>query len=144
MDTDHLLEAISDWASARGDVRAVCVVGSHARGEAHPDSDVDLVLLSTEPHALLDDASWRDAFGDLETSDTEDWGALQSVRARYRDGTAIEFGIASLRWAALPLDPGTREVITRGMVAVYDPDGILARLEAALAEESAKDARMGA
>jgi uncharacterized protein len=40
------------WALDRPDVRAVGMVGSWARGDARPDSDVDLVVLADDPARL--------------------------------------------------------------------------------------------
>ena len=37
------------WAASQPDIVAVGLAGSHARGAARPDSDVDLVILSTDP-----------------------------------------------------------------------------------------------
>jgi predicted nucleotidyltransferase len=41
---------ISAWASARPDIHAAALVGSHARGTAKPDSDIDIVLLVDDPN----------------------------------------------------------------------------------------------
>jgi predicted nucleotidyltransferase len=43
-----LLERLRLWASQKDDVRALLLVGSFARGEARPESDVDIVLLTNK------------------------------------------------------------------------------------------------
>src|ERR1700683_3351656 len=96
----HVLDQIARWAGKQSDIRALCVVGSHANGLAKPDSDLDLVILCVEPRVFLDDQNWLRAFGEIEKSELEDWGALKSIRAFYRGGSEVEFGIASLGWAA--------------------------------------------
>ena len=57
----------------------------------------------------------------------EDWGLVQSRRVHYADGPEVEFGLTTTKWAALPLDPGTRQVVADGFEILYDPDGLLQR-----------------
>jgi uncharacterized protein len=135
METQQLFHKVTEWVTTNPDVQAACVVGSHARGEARQDSDIDLVLLSFNPQKLLDDLSWRTQFGEIDRSGLEDWGALKSARTFYRDGTEIEFGVASLEWAQIPVDPGTLEVVANGMKILYDPEGILKRLQEVVVEQ---------
>lgn len=132
MKLDYLFKDISHWAEQRCEIAAVCVVGSHARGTARPDSDVDFVILCDTPSTLLADQSWRDKFGIVVRSEIEDWGALQALRTFYQSGVEIEFGITSISWASLPVDPGTQEVVSDGMKILYDPRGVLRELQAAV------------
>ena len=44
----ELLHDLVVWCSQRADVRAVALVGSWARDDARYDSDVDVVLLTTD------------------------------------------------------------------------------------------------
>ena len=52
--TPHFLERLRRWVEPRPDVRALVVVGSVARGNAQSDSDIDVVLLTTDIVVLLD------------------------------------------------------------------------------------------
>jgi Nucleotidyltransferase domain len=45
----ELLERATAWARRRPDIRGLALVGSWARGSARTDSDVDLVVLTTDP-----------------------------------------------------------------------------------------------
>jgi len=54
---------VTRWASRRSDIRGLALVGSHASNRARPDSDLDLLLLATEPKRYLEDTSWVSAFG---------------------------------------------------------------------------------
>lgn len=106
---------------------AVALVGSHARGEAHPGSDVDLVLLTMQPSELLGNQAWVGRFGRVVRLQAEDWGRVQSIRVWYESGDEVEFGISNPTWATAP-DDGTRTVVRDGLRALWDPEGILARL----------------
>ncbi len=61
-DVERFLGSLVAFAEARDDVRAVALVGSHARGVARPDSDVDVVMLTTEPEAYIDGCDWIEWF----------------------------------------------------------------------------------
>jgi predicted nucleotidyltransferase len=126
---ESLLRDVRAWASSESLVEAVALVGSHARGDARPDSDVDLVLLSSEPEALLREREWLTRFGVVESVVSEDWGRVTSLRVFYANGVEVEFGVAGPDWAADP-DEGTRRVVEDGFAVVWDPRGLLAPLRA--------------
>ena len=121
--TDDFLTQLRTWIEPRLDVRAVVIVGSVARGDARADSDVDVVLLTTNRGRYLDNTDWAAHFGPLERVTLEDYGKVTSVRAFYTDGLEVEFGIALENWASAPLDPGTEQVARCGIVVLLDRDG---------------------
>jgi uncharacterized protein len=121
----QLLQAVGAWAAQRADVAAVLLVGSQARGQATPDSDVDLVILTNEPGRYFEDRAWLEDFGAVERSEPEDWGRVQALRVWYRDGPEVEFGLTTPDWAEEPLDEGTRRVLHPGFAVVFDRDGRL-------------------
>jgi predicted nucleotidyltransferase len=123
-----LLERATRWASERSDIRGLALVGSHASSRARPDSDVDLVLLTTEPKRYLEDTSWVSVFGTSRLIALESWGKVTSVRVHYDPGPEVEFGITTPDWAASPVDAGTRRVVHDGIVVLLDPDGTLSWL----------------
>jgi RimJ/RimL family protein N-acetyltransferase len=106
-------------------VRALGLVGSHARGAARADSDVDLVVLA-------DEAVDVEALGGRLVR-TRPWGALTEHRVASDDGLDVEVGVAPTSWAALdPLDDGTTRVAREGLRVLHDPDGLLGALVAAV------------
>lgn len=52
---NNFLEKVRKWADKQKDIKAILLVGSYARGQAHNDSDIDLVLLTNEPNKYLND-----------------------------------------------------------------------------------------
>jgi predicted nucleotidyltransferase len=120
-----LLAAVSAWAEAEPRIAAVALVGSHARGEARPDSDVDLVALCDGADAFVDDLRWIQRFGAPTRHAVERWGAVTSIRVWYEHGLEVEFGFAAPSWAATPLDDGTRRVLAGGFRALFDRSALL-------------------
>ena len=114
-------------------MQAVAVVGSHARGTAREDSDIDVIVLTRDPEKYLDDPRWLDAFGTVRSVAREDWAAIRALRTFYDDGTEIEFGIGAPNWASIaPLDAGTLEVVHGGMLVVFERHRLLRILESAV------------
>ena len=102
---------------------AVALVGSWARGNARPDSDVDLVFLTQRPQVLLLDDRWHGQFGaDAILVRTADFGAVQERRLRLASGLEVEVCIGHPSWADTdPVDAGTRRVVSDGIRVLWDP-----------------------
>ncbi len=126
MTVENLTEVLGRWAEDEPDVRAVALVGSHARGHARPGSDVDLVVLVDDVARRLGPREWLGSFGEVTTADHEAWGLVQSLRVHYGDGLEVKFGLTSTDWATPPIDVGTAAVIRDGLAPVWDPEAWLA------------------
>ena len=115
--------AVVNWASGRADIEAVAVVGSWARSEQRMDSDIDLVLLTTEKAAYSVSEDWVSVAVSqpAEIIRTQEWGSVTERRIRVASGLEIEFGFAPPDWAESdPVDPGTAQVVNRGCVPILD------------------------
>ena len=94
--TEHIrdfLNAFVTWVSNQSDVQAAALVGSHARGAAQGESDIDLVILTDQPQKYLESTDWAEHFGTFERHQIENYGNLTSVRVWYQDGNEVEYGI---------------------------------------------------
>ena len=118
--SETFLARVKRWAEETPDVEVLLVVGSHARGTERPDSDLDLVLVTTEKARLVADASFPETFGRVLRRQTEYYGACTSVRVWYEGGPEMEFGLVEPSWLALPLDEGTRRVLADGHRVLVD------------------------
>jgi len=127
MPVDRFLEEIVRWAEARPDLEAVALLGSYAQGRARAGSDIDLLLLTEDMLPYLDDPRWVGAFGEVDRSQREEWGAVTSLRVWYRDGREVEFGFAHPDWARVPPDPGTSRAVASGLRVLIDRTGQLSR-----------------
>jgi formylglycine-generating enzyme required for sulfatase activity/predicted nucleotidyltransferase len=113
------LSNIQTWAQRQPRVGAVLLVGSHARGTAGPDSDVDLVLLLDDPQVFLADTGWVHSFGEPVRQQVEQWGKVTSLRVWYADGREVEYGLTGLDWGSDPTDEGDMRVIRDGIRILY-------------------------
>jgi len=132
---DRLLAQLNQWASLQSQILAVALVGSHARHPTHPkgtaraDSDIDIMLICTEPTKYLTDTSWLSEFGEVKSAEQEDWGLVQSLRVCFVDGQEVEFGFTTQEWVNTnPVDTGTIRVIRDGARVIHDPHGLLEKL----------------
>jgi uncharacterized protein len=130
-----IVQAVLRWAIGRNDIRGVAFVGSHARGTARPESDIDLVILAEMPEAFRTDPSWLKSIDwravptGVSRWEDEDYGAVWSRRIWLVPHFELEISLAPLAWASVsPLDPGTRQVVADGCHILHDPDGVLDRL----------------
>jgi len=131
----RLIDSISAWARKREDLRAVALVGSWARGSPRMDSDVDVVLLTDDTTQYTDGEQWTHEFGALAiVVSTQDWGVLTERRFALPSGLEVDVGVVGPSWACTaPLDEGTVKVVSDGLVALHDPDGLLAAVVNAVA-----------
>jgi uncharacterized protein len=124
-----VVERVTGWAAGREDVGGVLLVGSWARGGARAHSDVDLVLLTTEPGRYADDEAWVRELALGEVIRNRAWGPVTEWRHRTASGLEVEVGIGPVGWARTdPVDDGTRRVVTDGVRLLHDPLGLLGAL----------------
>lgn len=116
----QLISTIQKWAPFQPDLIAMALVGSCARGTDTDTSDIDLVLITNDPLRYLRSDAWASDFGEIHRSQIERYSKVTSLRAFYRDGPEVEFGITTPDWITLPLDPGTRQVLKDGTVVLFE------------------------
>lgn len=98
-------------------------------GEARPDSDVDLLLLSTAHDRYAADETWLRELSLGEVVRVRAWGPLTEWRHVTASGLEVEMCVGSTAWAGTdPVDAGTRRVVTDGARPLHDPSGILGAL----------------
>jgi len=124
-DITPFLSDLVTWAGRQPGVGALALLGSHARGTAGPDSDIDILLLLDDPPAFLADTGWVRAFGEPLRQEVEQWGKVTSLRVWYADGREVEYGLAGLDWGSDPADEGDMRVIRDGMQVLYEREARL-------------------
>jgi predicted nucleotidyltransferase len=127
-EVDEIIARVARWAADRPDIVGLLLVGSYARQAARPDSDIDLVLLTTDEARYTDNA-WAAELALGELIRVQSWGPITERRFTTATGLEVEINIGSPDWAAVnPVDPGTHRVVTDGARPLHDPTGALAAL----------------
>lgn len=125
---NEVIDRITRWARGREDIVGLLLVGACARNAARPDSDIDVVLLTTDESRYLLEDAWAVELG-LGPIRTQSWGAITERRCSTASGLEVELDIGSPTWAGTdPIDHGTRRVVTDGARVLHDPAGVLAGL----------------
>ena len=83
------------------------------------------MILAEQPRKYLEDIIWAEQFGEIEKYQVEEYGKLTSLRVWYRNGHEVEYGLTTLDWAAQPLDVGTEQVISDGMLVLCERKPLL-------------------
>ena len=80
--TDDQQQRISAWAQATPYVRAVHLFGSKAKGNARPDSDVDLAVSAAGGHYTALAAEWEKHLSDCTglTVNIRDYDRNKAIR----------------------------------------------------------------
>lgn len=125
----QFLSEFSRWAASQPNILATALVGSYARNQATGASDVDLVIIAKAPQAYLRDTSWAQRFGTISRQQIENYGKVTSLRVWYSGSHEVEYGFTDEKWSRLPLDKGTKQVISDGMQVLSERGSILSRLK---------------
>jgi len=129
-----ILNVVSEWARREKRVLGVALVGSWARGEARPDSDIDLVLLvddwdSFRTTAWMAELDWDSIGEKVVRFEDADYGLVWSRFLFTDKNQEIEFGFAHIDWLKTdPVDAGTKKVVSDGMRILLDKQGRLGHL----------------
>ena len=108
-------------------ILGVALVGSKARGEARPDSDIDFVMIVENQSLLLDKNEWLKELGNLTSVKDENFGLVRSRRVCYGE-LEVEFGITTPDWLKTdPIDQGTKQVMTDGYKILDDKKGLFSK-----------------
>jgi predicted nucleotidyltransferase len=126
---DNFIKEFIEWAAAQSDIQAAAMVGSYARHTANEESDLDLVILCEQPEQYLTYQIWLHNFGVILGRQVEEYGKVTSLRVWFEDNVEIEFGFTTPDWAALPVDEGTRRVVTEGMQVLFERSTLLSSLQ---------------
>ena len=123
---ERWLDGLVEWADTRDDVRALVVVGSRARDDRPADewSDLDCLLVTTDPDSYRERTDWLDALGDVWLTFREETATGDRVerRALFAPGVDVDFVPVSAEEVECVAEVGS-ETFVRGYRVVYDEMG---------------------
>ena len=108
------------YAESTSHIESVLIVGSYARGTNNKNSDLDIVIITSNKADMITKQDFTQEFGKVYKQQTEYYGACTSIRVWYNDGKEVEFGIVEPSWISTPLDSGTYKVLSDGYKIVID------------------------
>jgi predicted nucleotidyltransferase len=126
---DGFLFEFKRWAATEDGIQAVALTGSHARQSATEVSDVDLIIVVSLPNVYLKYRQWTSLFGNVVREQTELYGKCTSLRVWYDEDIEVEYGFVDESWAALPVDAGTRKIVSDGMKVMFERRPLLSLLD---------------
>lgn len=118
-----LINKLRNYSLEKPNIESVILVGSYARGTSTENSDIDIVIITTDKVSMVENPAFTKEFGDVIKLQTEYYGACTSVRVWYGDGKEVEFGIVEPSWISTPLDSGTYKVLSDGFKIITDKKG---------------------
>jgi aminoglycoside 6-adenylyltransferase len=118
------------WAQSRPDVRAGVILGSWARNEMPADnmSDLDLLVIVSDPSVFLSEASWLLSFGEpcLTFVEPTATGNFKERRVAFKDGRDIDFSLVPVdairQMVGQKIPAEIADVFRRGFRILVDKD----------------------
>jgi predicted nucleotidyltransferase len=134
-EANAIVSAVTSWAIRRGDIRAMALVGSWARGNPNQLSDIDLLLLSDWVHEYRRCQEWpteidfAGAGYRFNSSESATYGVVWSRHVHLLPAAEVELTFAECSWAQTePVDDGTRGVVKDAFRIIFDKDQMLSKL----------------
>jgi len=127
---EQSLQQFLDWARSRADILAVALLGSSARSDHPADewSDLDLLIIATDPPALFVKTGWVEVLGKPWITLVEKGpdGAPLELRVLLENGQDVDFIILPLESARQNfMGTFVAEVAQRGRRVLLDREGTL-------------------
>ena len=123
------LNALRKFALNTPHIESIIIVGSYANGTYRQDSDIDVVIITSNKSEMVAKPNFVQEFGDVYKKQTEFYGACTSIRAWYKDEREIEFGLVDPSWIKRPLDDGTKKILQNGYKIIFDKKHYFENLE---------------
>jgi hypothetical protein len=132
---ETLAALVAGWVARQPDLRGLALAGSWARGNARPESDLDLVILATDQDRYRRDAAWLGTLGlegagyRIVARTPAPYGVVWSWHLQLEPDAKLELAFAGPDWASInPVDAGTRRVVDDAFKILVDKDGRLGAL----------------
>lgn len=118
--SEDFFNEIKEYAMNISHIESVIIVGSYARGANKEHSDLDIVIITSNKSEMIANPDFIQESGEVCKQQIEYYGACTSIRAWYKGGKEVEFGIVEPSWISMPLDTGTYKVLSDGYKIIID------------------------
>lgn len=126
---EEFISKLKEYAENTSHIESVLIVGSYARGTNKENSDLNIVIVTSNKSDMITNQDFTQEFGEVYKQQTEYYGACTSIRTWYGDGKEVEFGIVEPSWVTIPLDTGTYQVLSDGYKLIVDKKRYFENLE---------------
>lgn len=130
---EEMIERFITWAKSNHNIRLTFIVGSRARkiNPADEWSDLDLVIITTNPDELLMFSEWLNNIGIPKVTFLENTLCNgKERRVLFNNGLDIDFVVFSKRvFLEVFNSPEILSILNRGMRILFDKDNLTAELK---------------
>jgi aminoglycoside 6-adenylyltransferase len=135
---EQLIERFIKWAQTEKDIRAAIVIGSRARVDHPADewSDLDIVIITTDPERYWSTTSWIEKIGNpwLTFVEPTPDGRGMERRVLFEGGLDVDFNPMSVdlvgQMVETEVPSDVADTLRRGMRVLLDKDGLSMQLGA--------------
>lgn len=117
---EDFFNKIKEYARNTSHIESIIIVGSYARGTNKENSDLDIIVITSNKSGMIVNQDFTQEFGEVYKQQTEYYGACTSIRVWYKDGKEVEFGIVEPSWSSMPLDTEPYQVLSDGYKVIID------------------------
>lgn len=117
---EDFFNELKEYARNTSHIEGIIIIGSYARGTNKENSDLDIVIITSNKSGMIANQDFTQDFGKVYKQQIEYYGACTSIRVWYEDEKEVEFGIVEPSWISMPLDTGTHKVLSDGYKIIID------------------------
>lgn len=117
---NEFINKLISFSANNSHIESIIIVGSYARGTNKDNSDLDVVIITSDKLGMVTNEEFIQGFGEIYKKQTEYYGECTSIRVWYKNGQEVEFGIVEPSWIKKPLDAGTKRVLSDGYRVISD------------------------
>ena len=125
---EYIVERLKIFDRDKYEIELIILVGSYARNEQKINSDIDIMILSNNPTALIEDVLSSQFFDNEKSKIKEIYGNTTSIRL-YTSDIELELSISDLNWISIPLDYGVERILQDGFQIIYDKKNVMKFIE---------------
>ena len=121
---EKIIQKLKIFSEKTRHVKSILIVGSYARVTNRNDSDLDVIIITSEKDEMVANQQFVEFFGEVKKKQTEYYGACTSIRVWYEEGQEVEFGLVTPSWMDRPFDEGTKKVLSDGYKVIDDKENL--------------------